>query len=668
LLVLTLLAGLILAGCGGKGPAPEAGEQAAAQAQDPPICLYLFWSRDPGMISQLQQRLEKGEMFPLAAKAVSDQGLQGASRLNATCMGPAELDPLLLEQARELEVGEVGPPFPYAGGEALVMRTTDRYWVRGRELSQRGEHAAAAASFRRHLELNPDAAAVWQALADSLAAQGQDQPALEALDQALAITPRSPSLLNDRAALLMRLGRGGEAVADYRRALELAPGNPLLMHNLAWALLKQETDLDLALSLAEQAVKQDPSNPRFWDTLGQVQKARGDFGDAVVSLHRALFLGARQKGTRQDLTSALLELPPEVVARLRGKRSSLPPLPKRPEPAIQPKVLLAPLGPLDAPAPRDGQPGAPEYLSRWGAPPLPGAAPAQAEPKPLAAAPPEEAAPPQPPPQQEQTARQEASAPAPAPPPEQPPAQDQAAAPLPEQAGPASPPQEEAAPPAEPADQAQPAGQPAPPEAAPQGEAPPEAAAAEQPAPAGEVPPPLANEAQFQDLLAPVEPEVLMVELEELAAAPQPADGEEDPPEEPARAEAPARPGSQAGSAPAGPAIIATVRRPLPAAKAKPAPAASRALEKLPAPPPRIPGYYILVGSFRYAELAAKEMRRWRRRKLAVWMEWKRVQGRGAWVRVMLGPYQKRAAALAAARKFQRRKLIRGFRVLPKFD
>jgi len=83
---------------------------------------------------------------------------------------------------------------------------------------------------------------------------------------------------------------------------------------------------------------------------------------------------------------------------------------------------------------------------------------------------------------------------------------------------------------------------------------------------------------------------------------------------------------------------------------------------------PRVPGYYILVGSFRSAGLAAREMRRWRRRKLAVWMEWKQVPGRGAWVRVMLGPYQKEAAARAAARDFQRRKLIREFRVLSKLD
>lgn len=61
-------------------------------------------------------------------------------------------------------------------------------------------------------------------------------------------------------------------------------------------------------------------------------------------------------------------------------------------------------------------------------------------------------------------------------------------------------------------------------------------------------------------------------------------------------------------------------------------------------------------------------MKRWQRRQQAVWMEWSQVPGRGEWVRVMLGPYQKKKAAKAEAEAFLKTRLINGYRILDKLD
>ncbi|MCG2766226.1 MAG: SPOR domain-containing protein [Desulfarculaceae bacterium] len=59
-------------------------------------------------------------------------------------------------------------------------------------------------------------------------------------------------------------------------------------------------------------------------------------------------------------------------------------------------------------------------------------------------------------------------------------------------------------------------------------------------------------------------------------------------------------------------------------------------------------------------------MHRWRRRGQAVWMEWKQVSHKGDWVRVMLGPYQKRDDAVQDARTFRQKGFIKSYRILEK--
>ncbi|MBU1155835.1 MAG: tetratricopeptide repeat protein [Proteobacteria bacterium] len=490
-LVILVLA-LTLAACGGK-KAPEAEPPATPEAAatqeiatapetaaapetalpEKNICLYLFWSHAPETAQELLAQVQKGQKFSLAAREIMKPLPEGAARLNATCMPPNQLDPILAQHLQELEIGQTSFLFDYQDGTALVMRTTDQYWRHGAELFKQGNYPQAEASLRRHLELHPDATAVWQALSEALAAQGKNDQALEALNQALLYAPDNPAILNDQATLLARVGRRAEALTVYERALGLAPGSPLLMHNLAWALLEQDQELSRAQELATQAVRLEPQQPRFWDTLGRIQKARGEYAEAVISLHRAASLGAQSQGNQQDLTDALLKLPPEVVARL-SKNMNAPPTAKQAKTTAPAKTA----------PPQSGDPmGA-------GATPMPM------------------------PPQAKQATPSPAPAPAPA---------------------------------------------------------------------AQEAPPQAAN--------------------------PQ---------------------------------------------------------AKLPAPAPIVPGYYILVGSFRTDQLAANEMHRWRRRGQAVWMEWKQVSHKGDWVRVMLGPYQKRDDAVQDARAFRQKGFIKSYRILEK--
>ena len=247
-----ILAFALASACGGSKQAREV--EPAAQAPPPAdtICLYLFWTRDPAAMEILMAQVGRGESFSLAARRVSREGLKGASRLNATCLGQDKLDPVLLEQGGELEMGQASGPFTYQGGTAVVMRTTDHWWNQGELLYKEGKYQEAEESFIKHLELHPDSARAWNSVGQCRLARGETEAALRAYEHALVWQPESPALLSEKGDLLIQLGRVSQGVAAFRQAHALAPQDPLLIHNLAWALLKEGAELEQAEQLARQ--------------------------------------------------------------------------------------------------------------------------------------------------------------------------------------------------------------------------------------------------------------------------------------------------------------------------------------------------------------------------------------------------------------------------------
>jgi tetratricopeptide (TPR) repeat protein len=58
------------------------------------------------------------------------------------------------------------------------------------------------------------------------------------------------------------------AKQQYRKVLEIQPDNPLASNNLAYVMLQQGGNVDVAFSMAQTARRQLPDNPNSADTLG----------------------------------------------------------------------------------------------------------------------------------------------------------------------------------------------------------------------------------------------------------------------------------------------------------------------------------------------------------------------------------------------------------------
>ncbi len=152
---------------------------------------------------------------------------------------------------------------------------------------------AAQAEWEKAVAVDPRYAEAWVKLGQLYSQINQLEAAVKAYEQALAI--------NDKDATahyyvgLLYEGRNtpeGFATAErqYRRAIELAPGLVNAYYRLAKVLQHQGGKSDDVLALAENTVRLDPKNPEAQAALGDVQRARSDYGPTLVAYNAALKL------------------------------------------------------------------------------------------------------------------------------------------------------------------------------------------------------------------------------------------------------------------------------------------------------------------------------------------------------------------------------------------
>ena len=80
-----------------------------------------------------------------------------------------------------------------------------------------------------------------------------------------------------------------EAATHLELAYKLQPNFTVVLNNLAWVLAHQDPpDLERALELASQAVKQSPNEGLYHDTLGTIYLKQEKYEDAAAELQLAL--------------------------------------------------------------------------------------------------------------------------------------------------------------------------------------------------------------------------------------------------------------------------------------------------------------------------------------------------------------------------------------------
>ncbi len=91
------------------------------------------------------------------------------------------------------------------------------------------------------------------------------------------------------------------AKAMYQKALEVQPDNPLASNNLAYVMLQQGGNVDVALAMAQTARRGMPDSSNAADTLGWAYFQKGVYKSAIDLFQESIRLNEK-RGAADDPT------------------------------------------------------------------------------------------------------------------------------------------------------------------------------------------------------------------------------------------------------------------------------------------------------------------------------------------------------------------------------
>ena len=158
---------------------------------------------------------------------------------------------------------------------------------------QRGARAAAAAPLRRGdrgvqgsgRRSRPTSRSAHVLLIQGYSAAGRHKDALDAAEKARAKFPEDTTVLYQLGAALDKAGRQAEAEKIFRDVIARDPLDAGALNYLGYMLAERGTSLDEAVTLLQRALKIEPDNPSFLDSLGwaYVQQGRLDLADPPLT-------------------------------------------------------------------------------------------------------------------------------------------------------------------------------------------------------------------------------------------------------------------------------------------------------------------------------------------------------------------------------------------------
>jgi Flp pilus assembly protein TadD len=139
----------------------------------------------------------------------------------------------------------------------------------------------AIAEYRRLLSRNPGNIDLYLKLGETLRSKGELKNALAQFEKARQVFPKDVRPVVSVAATENLMGQKEAAQNSYRRALAMQPDNPFVMNNLAYVMVERSANLEEAKKLAQEAVKKQPQQASFLDTLGSIYQKTGQTDSAL---------------------------------------------------------------------------------------------------------------------------------------------------------------------------------------------------------------------------------------------------------------------------------------------------------------------------------------------------------------------------------------------------
>src|SRR5579863_2760156 len=189
-----------------------------------------------------------------------------------------------------------------AAAQAQIGKSPNRggfYDLLGTALFEKKDFKGAEAAFRKAIELDKNNSDALLKLAQTQAAEGSVSQALATYQQSIKDHPREISFYLLAGMMYESQHDWDQAKNMYQQALNIEHDNPLASNNLAYVMLEQGGNVDVALAMAQTARRGMPDSPNAADTLGWAYFQKGVYGSAIDMFKESLRLNEK-KGAPDD--------------------------------------------------------------------------------------------------------------------------------------------------------------------------------------------------------------------------------------------------------------------------------------------------------------------------------------------------------------------------------
>lgn len=135
------------------------------------------------------------------------------------------------------------------------------------------------------------------------------------LERAVQFSPKDVNMLSSLALVYDELKRHEDSDRLYEEALKIDPDNHIVLNNFGYSLTERGEQLERALAMAKEAVRQQPENSSYLDTIGWIYFRLGQFEEAERFIRKAVESG--------DASPVVLEHLGDVYSRLGQKEKAI---------------------------------------------------------------------------------------------------------------------------------------------------------------------------------------------------------------------------------------------------------------------------------------------------------------------------------------------------------
>lgn len=151
-----------------------------------------------------------------------------------------------------------------------------------------GNVDSAAVIFKQAHQIFPEDAIVLGFYGSSLQQLEQYNEAMPLLEKSLRLNPDNINAISSLAVVYETLSYFEKTDSLYEAAIQSFPDNALLLNNFSYSLCERGIQLDEALKMVKMALKIDPENGAYLDTIGWIYYKLKNYNEAEKYIKQAI--------------------------------------------------------------------------------------------------------------------------------------------------------------------------------------------------------------------------------------------------------------------------------------------------------------------------------------------------------------------------------------------